>query len=312
MRKVFGIFWVLGLVMTANAQTTVNDRSSVEKLCGCFDVEFKYAETFAPDPEYKYHEREEISGGTELILPIEISDKKIVMQHLLVITDDIIVKHWREVWTYEEPIIWKYQGDMVWTKSQLKPEDVKGKWVQSVWEVSDAPRYQGASDWVTMDGATFWQNTTDAPLPRREYSVRDDYNILKRTNRIIITDSGWVHDQDNQKIIRKDGKDKLLVEEKGINTYKRVSDSQCAPAKKYWEKNKEYWGRVRSVWENYLATHSTVEMKKSVDGKPLHDFLFDLAKDYADGKVKPTEIDAKIKTSIESFFGQDKKEVAQQ
>ena len=92
---------------------------------------------------------------------------------------------------------------------------MKGKWVQSVWEVSDAPRYQGASNWVTTDGITFWQNTAGmAPLPRREYSVRDDYNILKRTNRIILTNNGWVHEQDNQKIIRGEGIDKLLVEEK--------------------------------------------------------------------------------------------------
>ena len=102
----------------------------------------------------------------------------------------------------------------------------------------------------------------------------------------------------------------MLVEEKGINTYKRIADSQCAAAKKYWEKNKEYWGKVRSTWENYLAIHSTLEMKTLVDGKPLHDFLFALAKDYADGKIKPDEIDAKIKSSIESFFGHDQKEVA--
>ena len=311
MYKAIGLLTALGLSAAIQAQT-VKDKANVEKLCGCFDVEFKYAETFSPDPDYKYHDREEISGGTELILPVEVTDKKIVMQHLLVITDDIIVKHWREVWTYEEPTIWKYQGDQVWTKSQLTPGEVKGKWVQSVWEVSDAPRYQGASNWVTTDGITFWQNTADAPLPRREYSVRNDYNILKRTNRIILTDSGWVHDQDNQKVIRRDGRDKLLAEEKGINTYKRIDDSQCAAAKKYWEKNKEYWGKVRSAWEKYLAVHSTVELKTLVDGKPLHDFLFALAKDYADGKIKPNEIDAKIESSIESFFGHDKKEVAQQ
>jgi Family of unknown function (DUF6607) len=310
MKKIFRVIIAIGVVSFTQAQAP-KDKPNVEKLCGCFDVEFKYAETFSPEPNYKYHDRDEISGGTELVFPVEISDKKIVMQHLLVITDDIIIKHWRETWTYEEPVIWKYKGDLQWEKEQLKPEDVKGKWTQSVWEVSDAPRYQGASNWVTTDGKTFWESTADAPLPRREYSVRDDYNILRRTNRIILNDSGWVHDQDNQKIIREDGKDKLLVEEKGLNTYKRIDENRCNAAKKYWEKNKEYWTKVRNFWERYMSGNDTVEMKKSVDGRPLPDFLFDLAKDYADGKIKPADIDAKIKSSIESFFGHDKKEMAQ-
>ena len=99
-------------------------------------------------------------------------------------------------------------------------------------------RYQGASEWIRTDGKTFWQNTSDAPLPRSEYSVRNDYNILKRTNRLTLTDFGWVHEQDNQKIIRHQGSDKLLAEEKGVNSYKKTDESKCAAAKAYWEKNK--------------------------------------------------------------------------
>jgi hypothetical protein len=281
------------------------NKQDVEKLCGCFEVEFKYAETFSPDPEYKFHDREDISGILELILPVESNDKKIIMQHLLVITDSMIVKHWRENWTYQDPVIWKYRGDKVWVKELLKPEQVKGKWTQSVWEVSDAPRYQGASEWIDTDGKTFWQNTADAPLPRREYSVRNDYNILKRTNRLLLTNEGWLHEQDNQKIIRTKDGDKLLVEEKGINSYKRVEDSKCAAAKAYWEKNKFYWTKVRTAWEEYLASHSTVELKTKVDGKVLHEDLNALAKEFAAGKLKAADIDTKIKASLEKFMGRD-------
>ncbi|MEI9810991.1 MAG: DUF6607 family protein [Bacteroidota bacterium] len=312
MKRITGLAVAAILAITTQAQaqkdkqTAPPGRQNVEKLCGCFDVEFKYAETFSPDPNYKYHEREEISGGTELVFPVEITDKKIVMQHLLVITDSMIIKHWREDWTYEDPTIWKYKGDKVWAKEQLKPEQVKGKWTQSVWEVSDAPRYQGTSEWINTDGQTFWLNTADAPLPRREYSVRSDYNILKRTNRIVLTDSGWVHEQDNQKVIRGGGSDKLLVEEKGINSYKRLEDKQCAAAKAYWDKNKDYWTKVRKAWENYIATHNTIELKAQVDGKVLHDYLFELAKDYASARVKPADIDAKINGLLEKFVGNGK------
>lgn len=305
MKRIFGLVALTLATVAVQAQAP-KDKPNVDKLCGCFEVEFKYAETFSPNKDYKFHDREEISGGTELILPIEVSDKKIVMQHLLVITDSMIVKHWREDWTYENPTIWKFKGDQVWVKEQVKPETVKGKWTQSVWEVSDAPRYQGASEWIKLDGKTMWQNTADAPLPRREYSVRSDYNILKRTNRIVLTEDGWVHEQDNKKIIRKDGTDKLLAEEKGINTYKRVDDSQCAAGKAYWEKTKDYWTKVRKTWESYIATHATVELKKEVDGKVLHDHLFALVKEVTTGKVKAEEVDGKIKSLFDKFLGTDK------
>ncbi|MGC4037769.1 MAG: hypothetical protein QM764_17535 [Chitinophagaceae bacterium] len=305
------ICFLSAIVMVANINAqAIKDKQYVDKLCGCFEVEFKYAETFSPDKNYKFHDREEISGGTELTFPVEVSDKKIVMQHLLVITDSMIIKHWRENWTYEDPILWKYQGDKVWTKETLKPEQVKGKWTQSVWEVSDAPRYSGNSEWVTTDNKTFWQNATDAPLPRREYSVRNDYNILRRGNRLILNDSGYVHEQDNQKIIRKDGADKLLAEEKGINSYVKVNDKNCAAAKAWWEKNKEYWTKVRITWEKYLATHNTVALKDKVDGKVMHESLMDMAADYAAGKISSADIDGRIKTSFDKYVG-DNKDLAQ-
>jgi len=308
MKKITGTAAACLLMLASQAQAP-KDRANIDKLCGCFEVEFKYAETFASDKGYKYHDREEISGGTELTFPVEVSDKKIVMQHLLVITDSMIIKHWREEWTYENPVIWKYNGDKVWTKETLKPEAVKGKWTQTVWEVSDEPRYQGISEWVKADGKTFWLNTTDAPLPRREYSVRSDYNILKRTNRLVLNADGYTHEQDNQKIIRANGTDKLLVEEKGINSYKKLDDSECAAAKAYWEKNKVYWNKVRKTWDDYISTHQTISLQSKVDGKVLHDYLFALAKDYATKKVTDQDIDARIKTEIFKFI-KDGKETA--
>lgn len=305
MNKIIIGMALLGVPALLQAQQP-KDRPNIEKLCGCYNVEFKYVETFSPDPAYQYHKREEITGGTELILPIEVSDKKIVLQHLLVVSDNVVVKHWREDWTWEPTVKWNYQGDNVWTREALQPAQVKGKWMQTVWEVSDAPRYQGASEWVTTDGKTFWENTADAPLPRREYSVRSDYNVMKRNNRIVLTDSGWVHDQNNQKILRSGGKDKLLVEEKGVNTYWRTKDAACEAAKSYWEKNKDYWAKVRTAWDNYLQAHTTVNLKKEVNGKPLHDYLFQLSKDFAQGKVKPADIDNSIKGYLNDFIQPDK------
>jgi hypothetical protein len=304
MKKITGLLTGVILAVSVQAQAPT-DKQNIEKLCGCYEVEFKYAETFSPDPSYKFHERDEISAGLELVLPVVQTDKKIVLQHLLIITDSMIIKHWREDWTYENSTVLRYKGNKVWKKEELSPAEVNGKWTQSVWEVSDAPRYQGAGKWINIDNKTFWQNTTDAPLPRREYTVRNDYDILRRTNRIVLNDAGWVHEQDNQKIIRKNGTDKLLVEEKGINSYKKVDDKKCAAAKVYWEKNKEYWGKVRAVWEDFLSTHSSLQLKENVDGKPLHQYLTELASDFTKGKIESSLISTKIKASVERFVDPD-------
>lgn len=314
MKRWCGIALATIVSLVANGQGTKDKKTEgkqvIDRLCGCFEVDFKYAETFSPNADYKYHDREETGGTAELALPIEVTDKKIVIQHLLVVSPTVIVKHWREEWTYENPVIWKYKGDRTWVKETLPAEQVKGKWTQTVWEVADEPRYQGFSPFVELDGRIIWQNTTDAPLPRREYSVRNDYNVLKRTNRMNITDSGYLHEQDNQKIIRNNGTDKLLVEEKGLNTYKRIADKECQAAKDYWEKNKEYWGRVRAIWADYINTHNTVSLKTKIDGKFLHEYLIAQAKEYADKKITASEVDGKIKAEINRFIGHDDKATA--
>ena len=231
---------------------------------------------------------------------------------MLIVSPTMVVKHWREEWTWENPVIWNYKGNRVWVKDSLPAEQVKGKWTQTVWEVADEPRYQGLSQFINLDGKIIWQNSADAPLPRREYSVRNDYNILRRTNRLNITDSGYLHEQDNQKIIRQGGTDQLLVEEKGHNRYKRIADQECAVAKEYWEKNKNYWAKVRKFWADYISTHNIIELKNKIGGKLLHEYLLALAKEYMEKKVSDAAIDSRIKAEISRFIGPEDKTVAVQ
>jgi len=302
---------VTNFLLIAQAPQGIKDippgRDVINKLCGCFQVDFRYAETFSPNPDYKYHDREETGGTAELALPIEVTDKKIIIQHLLVVGQNTVVKHWREEWSYENQEIWKYKGDRLWVKETVPAQQVKGKWTQTVWEVADEPRYQGYSQFVNLDGKIIWQNTTDAPLPRREYSVRNDYNILKRTNRLNITDSGYLHEQDNQKIIRSNGTDKLVVEEKGHNIYKRIDEKECVAAKEYWEKNSVYWGRVRKIWAGYIGIHDRISLKNKIDDKFLHEYLINLGKDFLAKKITAAEIDERIKNEIGKFIAKDDK-----
>lgn len=293
----------LSLLVTANVQAQPETgKKNLQNLCGCFSVNFKYAETFSPDDTYKFHDREDMNA-IELSLPIESTDTKLVMQHLLVINDSMIIKHWREEWVYESPVLYEFQGDKTWRKKELAAADVKNTWTQTVWEVNDEPRYQGMSLWINNDGKTYWESTADAPLPRREYTTRSDYNIMRRHNKLYLTgDGGYVHEQDNDKILRENGKDKLIAQEKGYNTYHKIEDKDCAAAKAWWEKNKPFWTVVRNQWNDYIAKTSTVSVKAKVDDKILGDYFTALWKDWSSNKIKTSELDGKVQEVLAKFL----------
>lgn len=281
-KKTILSFFLLVIVWSATAQTK-QDKEALKDLCGCFAVTFNYAETFTNDTIHKKtaHPMDNFAV-TEYEFPIEESPKKIVIQHLLVIPDGkgTVIKHWREDWEFEKNVLWQYDKDKTWRKVQRKPSDVKGQWTQTVWEVDDAPRYQGTSEWVKTNNQLFWLNTTDAPLPRREYTTRHDYNVMNRTNRIIVTPGGYMHEQDNKKIIRQDGHaDSLLAEEKGYNNYVRLPDTACAQAKAFWSQAKSgFWTDVRNVWEQKMAASDAIQLVGKVNDKFLYEALDDIEK----------------------------------
>lgn len=263
------IFILAVVLFSATTQAQVKkEKDAIKSLCGCFAVDFMYAETFSPNNNYTFKKPYD-AHGLEWVFPVETSDNKIVLQHLLVINDSVIVKHWREDWEYEKKDWLVFNHDASW-KYATKPEGVKGEWTQTVWETDDGPRYQGSSKWIQNDNKYYWQNTADAPLPRREYTTRKDYNVLQRGNRIIVTDSGWVHEQDNNKILRKDGEaDQLLAQEKGFNIYHKTTETECDPAKKWWVKNATFWKTVRSSWDEVLKNKNTVRLLPKVDDQSM-------------------------------------------
>ena len=204
--------------------------------------------------------------------------------------DTTIIKHWRQDWGFEQTNLYTYEADNVWKFEKLAKTRVKGQWTQKVFQVDDSPRYEGSATWVHVDGRHFWENTTDAPLPRREHTIRKDYNVLKRTNLHEIVAIGWIHEQDNQKIVRESGKvDVLLAEEKGMDVYTKVEDSKCLAAQKWWTTNKSLWAKVRSKWAQVYGQNQNLQLLKSVDEKPLFMHLFALP-----ANASQTEIDAII------------------
>ena len=259
------------------------DREAIKKMCGCFDVTFNFAETFnySEDKNYKPSDVK-LSKGLEWAELVTDSKDKISIQHLLIVgpkQHQSIVKHWRQDWLYQNTDFYVYNEDNNWKYVSKPRSEVKKQWTQKVFQVDDSPRYEGSGSWVHVDGKSYWENITTAPLPRREFSKRSDYNVTLRGNRHEITDFGWVHDQDNKKMIRKDNvEDFILAEEKGYNTYVRVPDERCLKAQQWWAENKSEWELVRSKWNTVFAAKKDLQLRKSVDKKPLFRFLF--AKDY--------------------------------
>lgn len=299
--KSIQLFTVLSLFGNICIAQTNNGKPNVDKLCGCYSVNFQYAETFSPDENYKFHEREDMNA-IELALPIENTDKKVTIQHLLVIADTMVIKHWREEWTYENPTLYEYQGKKIWYKKTLAANNIQNKWTQTIWEVNDEPRYQGISAWINNDGKTYWESTADAPLPRREYTTRSDYNVLNRRNRIMLTEDGYVHEQDNKKILRENGKDKIIALEKGYNTYYKADESECKVAREWWKNNATFWTVVKNEWENYIAKNDKVVVKNKVDDKILGDHFTSLWKDWSNKKISNDQLPGKVKEVLTKFL----------
>tara|TARA_B100000214_G_scaffold100676_1_gene70275 strand:- start:194 stop:1096 length:903 start_codon:yes stop_codon:yes gene_type:complete len=280
MKSIFINILLIFLSFSVSGQSKVKkDAASIKKMCGCFEVTFEFSETFiySEDTLYKPSKNKTDRGLEWAQLVIDEKDK-ISIQHILQVgpaSDPYIVKHWRQDWLYENQEFYFYDGDNNWKYTKVPKKAVKGQWTQKVFQVDDSPRYEGTGSWVHVDGKSFWENTTDAPLPRRELSVRDDYNILKRGNRHEITNFGWVHDQNNEKIIRKIGeKDYVIAREKGYNTYRRVDNKRCEAASNWWQQNNNKWAIVRSQWDDIFSRKQSLTLKKQVDNKSLFMYLF--------------------------------------
>ena len=274
---------ILSLTFVSFSQTNKSekDRESIKKMCGCFEVEFKFSETFNYSEDSLYIPSEnKIANALEYAQLVEEKEDLVMIQHLLIVGDESnphIVKHWRQDWLFENKDFYSYDGDNKWNYLKKNESDVAGTWTQKVYQVDDSPRYEGHGSWVYVDGKTYWESETNAPLPRREYTKRSDYNITLRRNKHIISDEGWVHDQNNDKILReKRKKDFVMAEEKGINTYKRVPDERCEGAINWWQKNQNFWSLVRSSWDDIYGNKKDLELFEKVEGKRLYGILFSM------------------------------------
>ena len=267
---------MLVLPIILNAQKK-QDIEAIKEMCGCFEIDFKFSETFQYSNDSNYSKSKNYNAkALEYAKLIKDEKGHISIQHLLVM-GDYVIKHWRQDWIYQNKDLLKYDGNNNWKYISKNKKDVKGQWTQKVFQVDDSPRYEGSATWVHADGKSYWENSSYAPLPRREYTKRDDYNVMIRGNRHEITKYGWVHDQDNFKVVKdsESNSELIIASEKGLNTYTRVDESKCKEAINWWDENNEKWSLVLEKWNSIYSKKDDISLRQSVENKPLFSFLFD-------------------------------------
>lgn len=267
-------------VLGAESQETFEaDRRAILALAGDYKVTFNFKETMALEAGYELREGHE-SGAMEMVRVLRDEGDHIVLQHILVLPDDDdrVVKHWRQDWTFEPERILRYEGGRKWVVEDLEPETTIGRWAQSVYQVDDSPRYTVLGEWNHHSNYSEWEsNAALRPLPRREWSTRDDYNRLLSRHRVTHVPAGWIHEQDNLKLIEGNPSFVYLTRESGLNTYQKVDDFDFTPGIEYWEQTGLFWDDVRAAWLELIEKREGFALKGEVDGKPLWRRMFDTA-----------------------------------
>lgn len=248
--------FLLAISLAATAEPSPEDRAAILKLAGTHDITFHFEETAAVAPDYTLKTKAYDESATEAIVVAEDTPTRITLQHLLLVSgkeSPRIIKHWAQVWTWEDTEILDYagtDGDHLWQKIQLSDDQAAGTWSQLITQVDDSPRYEGYGRWVHENGESYWESgPTRRPLPRRESSKRDDYDYLTVTNRHTLTPTGWIHEQDNRKVVDRENKPaQVLCHEYGLNTYTRSENNDAEVALNWWRENHLFWDSVRTVW----------------------------------------------------------------
>jgi hypothetical protein len=273
------------------------DRSAILAMAGPFRVSFDFLEVARFDPALKPDAPYQ-SWGTEYVFLSEDRGDFIALQHVLVmrilqkdgsVSEPFVTQHWRQEWRYEANTELVYKGSNEWATKQIPEDQRRGAWVQSVYQVDDSPRYASCGRWEHNGSFSTWiSGETWRPLPRREWSVRKDYQVLMGTNRVTILPTGWLHEENNLKLaLDETGKPReiapYLAREYGVARYERIKDFDFSSGKSYVEKTEPFWTEVRAAWKE-ISLQGGFKLKKPVDeGKLLMPFL-DYAQKLADGQ----------------------------
>ena len=281
-------------------------------MAGDYRVTFDFleVETFPPQtPRDKPYQ----SWGTEHVYVDADSGKSISLVHILnmrIIQDDgtvsepMVTKHWRQTWQYQPTDIVEYKGRDRWERRKLAAAESKEQWSQTVYQVDESPRYASLGRWSHSSSFSTWiSGDTWRPLPRREWSVRKDYQVLLGTNRHTINATGWVQEENNLKAVLTadrtiDPTHPYLAREYGVARYSHVSGADTAAADEYYQRTRAFWDGVLSTWTQLFVGHPEITLRAPVDQAGLFHKLFEYADHIAAGERPAVPADEVIRQSL--------------
>lgn len=275
------------------------DRRAIMAMAGPYRVSFDFLEVLRFDPTLKPDAPYQ-SWGTEYVFVAEDRGEFIALQHILVmrmqleggkVSEPVVVRHWRQEWRFEPRTLLVYQGANTWMRRSVASEERRNAWSQSVLQVDDSPRYAASGRWEHSDSYSTWiSGETWRPLPRREFSVRSDYDVLVGTNRHTITPGGWVQEENNLKVAL-DGSGRAratmpyLAREYGVARYERIRDYDFSEGTRYFERTEPFWAEVRGAWRELEGRDGRFTLRAPVDKGQLFLPFFEYAQKLADGAL---------------------------
>ena len=274
------------------------DRRAILAMAGSYRVTFDFLEVTPFTADAK-RDRPYQSWGTERVFVDRDDGRFISLSHILVmrivqkdgtLSEPLVTKHWRQDWRYEPTEIVEYRGREQWARRMLKRKDVTGQWSQTVFQVDESPRYASVGKWQHTASFSSWiSGDTWRPLPRREWSVRKDYQVLIGTNRHTILPTGWIQEENNLKGVLDDERalaaDKpYLSREYGVARYERLQAPDFGAADDYYQRTKKFWDDVRDAWASDFHKQPVITLRAPVDQAGLFVPLFERADKIANGE----------------------------
>lgn len=245
------------------------DRRAILAMIGEYEVTFTFDETVALAPGYELKPAQR-SAGFEHVEIAADEGERILLRHYLVTRDGHVTKHWTQEWRYQDRTLLEFRGHRRWRKREVGKREAKGAWSQAVYEVDDGPRYEALGRWSHGGNVSAWtSDETWRPLPRREHTKRSDYEVLVAVNRQEIVPDGWVHEQDNLKLVLRGADPHALAREHGLNTYRRSSAVDFTPAVDYARETAGFWALVRQAWDARIEAAEELEIRERDGDKTL-------------------------------------------
>lgn len=288
--------------------TRERDRRAILGMSGTYRVTFDFLEiaSFAPDaqPRAPYQ-----SWGTEKVYVDRNEPDFVSLVHILEmrvmqtdgkISDPMVIKHWRQDWSYEPGHLVEHVGRDRWERRAVAASESTGAWSQVVYQVDESPRYASIGRWQHTPSFSTWLSAdTWRPLPRREWSVREDYQALIGTNRHTVLPTGWLQEENNLKAVVESPRQlstsvPYVGREYGVARYERIKDADFAAADQYFARTREFWDAVRDRWRRAFEQNGAISLAGPVDKLGLFKPLFGRAEMFNESPRKLHEEDRRV------------------